>query len=327
MSKFSPSLVVVMLLGLCGSAGAGMLGDTPITVDCGTTIAVTDANAFQTLTLDASDPILSTVCKGDGITIKNQAGGKTNRGLTLDCQGNQLHPITGSTKGVGIKLVGANLVVLSCYVDSFNQGLTVSGDGADIEDSQVQNSAADGFVLTDPVGLKSPILVGTNFVGNRAIKNGGWGFNLKGNVMSIGTGSVFNNFASENGLGGFLVTGEGVGMFGNEAFKNTGPGFSVTSNNCCSGAFGEFFSAGLAVSNAGPGIIFSGRNDGSNCVGGTDEACTGGTFFPAGLDASPGALVSVDNGATCPNGSIPFLPGVCPIVKGKQCKQAALDKC
>jgi hypothetical protein len=325
MRKLSGALVV--LLGLCGPASAGSIGSTPITVRCGSTVIVNNDNAFETLTLDSSDPILSTVCRGDGITIKNQGAGHNDRGFTVDCGGNQATPIKGSANGIGIALLGPNLAVFNCAIDGFKNGIAVTGDGSDIEDSQVQNSSGDGFVINDPVSFRNPNLIGSNFTGNQAINTKGWGFNLKGSIMNVGTGTFFNNVASGNALGGFLVKGEGVSMFGNEALSNNGPGFSVLSTNCCSGSLGQAFSSSLALSNAGPGVVYTGKDDGSNCVGSLDPNCTGGKFFPAGFDATPGAIVSSGNGTSCPVGSLPFIAGVCAIVKGKQCSENVLNHC
>jgi hypothetical protein len=67
-------------------AEAGTLGSNPVSVTCGMTITVTDAIAFETLTLDSTDPIIKTICSGDGLTIKNAGRGSMDRGLTLDCQ-------------------------------------------------------------------------------------------------------------------------------------------------------------------------------------------------------------------------------------------------
>ncbi len=327
MKTVSASLVLVVLLGFGAFAGAGTIGGTPITVTCDTTITVTDANSFQTLTLDGTDPILSSVCPKNGITIKNQGKGHINRGFFLDCQTNQSTPITGSTKDAGIELMGPNLFVSNCYVTGFKNGITSNGDGVGIQDSQVQNSADDGFVVKSSVGLKNANIIGITFAGNRAFDTGGWGFNLHANLIGASPGSFFNNIADGNASGGFLVKGEGVGLFGGEAFNNGGPGFSITSSSCCSAAFGQFLTSALAVGNAGPGIIYSAKNDGSNCVGSIDPACAGGTFFPLGFDTTPGAIVSSGNGGTCPTGSLPFLPGVCPIVKGAQCSDNALNHC
>jgi len=325
MRKLSGCLVV--LLGLCGPASAGSIGGTPITVSCGTTVKVDDNNAFQTLTLDSTDPILSTTCAIDGITIKNLGPGRNDRGFLVDCGGNQAKPIKGSGKGTGIELLGPNLMVFNCSVSGFANGITVTGDGSDIEDNQVANSTGDGFVVNDPIFFRNPNIIGSNFTGNQAVNNHGWGFNLKGSLMNVGTGNVFNNFASGNTLGGFLVKGEGVSMSGNEAVANAGPGFFVTSTNCCSGSLGQFFTSALAVGNSGPGIVYTARNDGSNCVGSVDPACTGGTFFPLGFDTSAGAISASGNGTTCPTGSLSFIPGVCPITKGRLCSDNILGRC
>ncbi len=326
-TTFTASFALALVLCGFASADAGSIDSTPITVACNTTITVTDTMAFQTLTLDSTDPILSTVCDKGGIAIKNTGSNAINRGFTLDCQTNQANPISGSGKGVGIALSGPFLTVQNCYVSGFGTGISVIGDVSTIQDNQVQNSTGDGFDVKDKLGLKSPNLSGTFVAGNRASDNGGWGFNLHGNVVNTSTGSFFSNIAEGNASGGFLVTGEGNGLFNLEAFNNGGPGISVTSANCCSGSRGEFLSAVVAGGNAGPGIIYSAKDDASNCVGSLDPSCAGGTFFPLGFDTTPSAIAAWNNAGTCPADSLPFIPGVCPIVKGKQCPQKALDKC
>jgi hypothetical protein len=328
MKTFTASFgLAIIFLGAFASADAGSLDGSPITVACGTTITVTDAIAFQTLTLDSTDPILSAVCPKNGLTIKNTGASAIDRGLTLDCQTNYATPIRGSAKGVGIALSGPFLTVQNCYVSGFANGISVNGDGATIADNQVENSSDDGFDIKDTLGLKSSKLNGTFISGNRAFNNGGWGFTLQGNLMSTSQGSFFSNIADGNASGGFSVKGEGNGLFNLEAFNNGGPGISVTSTNCCSGASGQFLSAVVAANNAGPGIVYSAKDDASNCVGSLDPGCAGGTFFPLGLDTEAGAVVVAGNGGSCPAASLPFVPGVCPIVKGKQCTQSVLDKC
>lgn len=309
-------------------AHAGRLGATAMSIACGTKITVTDANDGDTLTIDPSDPILSGACGNDGLVVVNSGSNAINRSFSIDCQTNQATPISGGKSGTGILLLGPNLAVFNCYVQGFGAGIVAHGDDADIEDSQVQNAAGDGFVVKDGLSILNQNLYGTTITGDIAIDNGGWGFDLKGNAISGGTGSVFNNIADGNVLGGFSVKGDGNALSGSEAYNNGGPGFDIVSNSCCSGSFGQSFDTAVASLNRGPGIIYVGRDDGSNCVGSNSPTCAGGVFFPAGFDTTPGGITGADNGS-CPAGSLPFLAaeGVCPRVKGKPCSQSVLDRC
>ncbi len=319
--------VIATLLFASASARAGLLGTTPFTVNCGTVIVVTSSNSGQTLTLDASDPILSAPCPSGGIQVINEGSNALNQSFTINCQTNQASPIKGS--GIGIFLNGPNLAAFDCYVDGFTVGLEAKGDGADIEDSQVQNAIGDGFVVKSKMKITSSDIVGITFTGNRAIGNGGWGFNLAANEISGGTGSFFNNIADSNTKGGFTIKGDGNALSGSEADNNGGPGFLIVSKSCCSGSAGQSFDTAAAFANQGPGIIYEARNDGSNCVGGIGPICTGGTFFPLGFDTTPGGITAADNMGPCPVRSLPTTlgAGVCPIVLGNLCSASALGRC
>lgn len=327
LAAFSGSFLVALFSAR--HAVAGRIGATTVSVACGTKIVVGPSSAGMTLTLDAHDPILTESCASGGLTIENFGKDAINQTFSVDCGTNATHPITGGTSGVGVTLKGANLGLFNCYVAGFAQGIVADGDGADIEDSQVQNAAGAGFVVKAHVSIRNQNLIGITFTGNRAFDSGGWGFDLSANAISGGTGSFFDNIADGNTLGGFRVKGDGNALSGSEAFNNGGPGFEVISKSCCSGSFGQSFDTAVASLNKGPGIIYVGRDDGSNCVGATDAACTGGTFFPAGFDTTPGGISAADNGTTCPPGSLPYLPaeGVCPIVLGTACAQKVLDNC
>jgi len=310
------------------AARAGMLGTTPFSVACGTILTVAADTSGKTLTLEATDPILAASCSGTGIKILNKGSNAPNQFFTIDCQTNQATPINGSG-GVGIFLDGPNLSALNCYVQGFSVGMEAQGDGADIEDSQVENAIGDGFRIKSKVKITNANIVGVTFTGNRAFDNGGWGFEMGASEISGGAGSFFNNIADANTKGGFKITGDGNSLSGSEAFDNGGPGFLIVSKSCCSGSAGQNFDTAVASSNKGPGIIYEGRDDGSNCVGGTGPTCSGGTFFPAGFDTTPGGISAADNGGTCPNGSLPYLlaEGVCPVVLGKPCSTSSLDNC
>mgnify|MGYP000979019819 CR=1 FL=1 len=326
----APAILACSLtLLLAPRARAGTIGKTSISVGCGTRIVVGAGNTGSTLTLDPSDPIFSGSCPAGGLTVENLGKSAIDQSFTVDCGTNQATPISGAPTAAGIALHGPNLAVFNCYVSGFAQGVVANGDGADIEDSQAQNAAGSGFVVKANVSLRSQNLTGITFTGNRAFGNGGFGFDLAANEISGGTGSFFDNIADGNALGGFRVKGDGNALSGSEAFNNGGPGFMIVSKSCCSGSSGQSFDTAVASFNKGPGIVYVGRDDGSNCVGGTGSTCTGGSFFPAGFDTTPGGISAADNTGSCPPGSLPYLgaEGVCPIVVGKPCAQKVLDGC
>jgi hypothetical protein len=320
---------MVLTIFSAKEARSGTIGTKSVPIACGTKIAVDATNDGMTLTLDPSDPILNGTCPASGLTIQNSGKNAINQSFSVDCGTNQSQPITGTAGGAGVTLKGPNLALFNCYVSHFAQGIVANGDGADIEDSQAQDATGDGFVVKASVSIRNQNLIGITFTGNRAFGNGGFGFDMKANAISGGSGSFFNNIADSNQQGGFLVEGDGNALSGSEAFNNGGPGFQVVSKSCCSGSFGESFDTAVASFNKGPGIVYIGRDDGSNCVGGTGATCTGGVFFPAGFDTTPGGISAADNGMSCPPGSLPYLvaEGVCPVVLGRTCSQKVLDAC
>ena len=84
-------------------------------------------------------------------------------------------------------------------MEGFGIGVASNGDGADIEDSQVQHPAGDGFFITSHTKITNANITGVTFTGNRASGNGGWGFNMPVNEIDAETGSVFNNIADGDG--------------------------------------------------------------------------------------------------------------------------------
>ena len=127
--------------------------------------------------------------------------------------------------------------------------------------------------------------------------------------------------------GGLVFLKGGLGFLsGNEASGNNGPGFVIRSIACC---MPNEFDTAAAFSNAGPGIVYIGRDDGTNCVGGTGADCSGGTFFPAGFDTTPGGISASGNSGECPPESLPSSlgPEVCPVVWGPPCGTLVLDRC
>jgi hypothetical protein len=322
-----------------------MLDTTPTSVDCGFKLKVTQANAFQTLTLtpppgDAQhpvDPIFTHDCDKDGIQITNPSGALAGLGFTLDCGTNQFRPIRGTAEGKGITLKGFGLAVFNCYIDNFSKGIFVSGDAADVEDNRVTKSTGDGFTIRAAVPLSSINLNGITMSGNRAINNRGWGFNMVANAVDASPGSFFNNVANHNGKGGFLIKGNGNALSGANASSNgilsdntfvgPAPGIFVLSTSCCSNVTGfQDLDTAQVDSNTGPGIVYATRNDLSNCDAGNVNC------LPAGFDRTPGGIDAIDNGSAqgCPTGSIDPTGtnrDICLRIVGGACKQAALDKC
>lgn len=350
MKAMRTGVMLVVLLGYGGLASAGNIDGTPITVVCGMTIKVTD-DSGSVLTLDRTDPIFAAPCPKDGITIKNSGKGAADRGFTVECavvgfgQPNHGLTITGSKKGTGIELVGPGLSVLNCSINGFTDGITANGDaatvqnnavagsaddgitvkgnGSTIQDNRVVRSKGDGFAVTDSRGIKDDEASENTLLGNRALDNGGWGFNLKGNRMTVGLNDFSgNNTADNNGAGGFLVKGEGSSLTGLGASNNKGPGIQVTSSSCCTAGVGsgQALTGARAVFNFGPGILYSAKADGDSCPDPQGPDC-----LPIGYEPGDGANDGYGSG-DCPKRSVRFDAGVCLIVQGV-CTDAAKDKC
>jgi len=315
------ALFLLVLVGRVAHAGLLQPGNVPFTVECGTTINVDDTNNGFTLVLEPTDPIVTTTCAGRGIRIRNRNKG-FDRSFDLDCDFNQM---TGDGTGKGIELRGPNLSIANCLVDAYRTGIFVRGDGGFIEECRVTNSASDGIVVKNPIGPRNENFFGIVFESNRSIANAGWGMNLRGNGLEIGVGT-FNNIAQSNARGGISLRGGLAFLSGNEASNNGGPGFLIRSTQCCRP---NEFDTALAFSNAGPGIVYIGRDDQTNCVGGTGAECTGGTFYPAGWDPTPGGIDAFNNAGICPPGTLPDATGSdqCPVVVGEPCRDAQLDRC
>lgn len=279
---------------------AGSVDGTPVSVGCGFKFKVTDDNSGGTLTLDSSDPIFSGPCHSDGITISNGGRGAPDRSFTLDCA--LAGTIAGLDAKKGIQLKGPGLTVMRCRVAHFTVGIVSRNDGNTVADNVVEHCTRDGYQITQPISLRREP-TGATINGNQALNNGGFGFALRGNALSLAAGDVFiDDLAAGNALGGFSVTsGNGNTLSACDAIRNGGPGFVIVNRDCCNL---DSMDTSRAFSNAGPGIVYMGRDDGSNCP---DSLCLPAGLAVVGSDATVFAFDNGDTATTCPSRTGPFL--------------------
>jgi hypothetical protein len=303
------------------SAAIVQPGNIAVTVGCGFTLRITDAANAQTLQLEPNDPIFAGPCVGDALSIKNTGRNALNRSFTLDC--NQAGTLRGSNIGTGIRIRGAGITVMNCTLSGFHTGVVASGDGETVQDTTAENCAADGFDIRDSINLNSASFSGTFISSDQALHNAGVGFALKGNGFTLdNSGNIFlTSLADGNLRGGFVLNGRENTISGCDASNNGGPGFAVIEKSCCS--INYSFDTSRAVANTGPGIVYIGRDDGTNCVG--------GICYPGGVDLSGSStgIFAFDNGGVCPPGTLPFPPTssgqIC--LAAKSCGQGELNKC
>lgn len=306
-------------LAFVNSTRGGDIDGTPVLVDCGTKIRVTEDNDGFTLTLDSSDPIFSKTCKSVGIHIGNP---DPEQSATLDCA--NAGTIRGGEGGTGVRLQGRGLAVMNCVISGFKTGIRTTNDGAEVIDNIVSNASGDGFVVRNPTSLAAIAngdTNGMNFIGNQSFNNGGWGFRMSGSEITADEGDVFlSNLASGNGRGGFSVRGKGHTFGVNDAISNGGPGFLIVGTNCC--LPNSFDGLGRALGNRGPGVAWIGPDDGA-CQAG------GGLCLPTGIDVMDTSVLQAfanDPGA-CPANTVEALGGEACLGVNLRCSEDRLFNC
>ncbi len=310
--------VVVLALACAGVAPAATLrpSNVSMAVDCNFKLQVTPTLDGQTLQLESTEPIFSHPCSNNGIVLSNRGKGAADRTFTFDCL--HLGTIRGSSRGKGLQIKGPGLVVMSCDVDGFSNGVVVSDDGAEVDDTIVQNSTRDGFSVKDPVNPNSDKFLGTSLFGNQSLNNRGFGFKMKGNGFDLEGGNFVSNLALGNHSGGFSVVGDGNVLSGNDAISNGGAGVMILGKSCC---LPNSFDTARALNNAQAGIVYAGRDQGTTC---SAAGC-----LPLGIDLSAqGAIFASGNASICPAGTTTAkpIPGqIC--IASKTCSTGELDKC
>jgi len=207
---------------LAFAAAPGWVQPAAAAVSCGATITADT-------TLTASDPVTSTPCVGNGITL-----GADN--ITLDCGG---LTIKGRGRGDGIRLgTGVEAVTIqNCTVDHFSVGVLLAGaGGAFVERVLSENNTSDGVQVISSNNFLSVVL---------SQHNNGSGFKIAGSANSIDS-----LVAVGNSKAGFSLTGKDHDLENSQAISN-GQGWTGNINS-------TFFASNSAIGNKQDGINISG---------------------------------------------------------------------
>lgn len=197
---------------LAGALLVGVTFASPAEANCGggtPCVCGDNLTASRTLT---NDPILSTPCTGNGLTI-------TVNGVVLDMNGNK---IVGRGAGTGILIAADNVTITDGGVDNFETGIGTDGvTSQSIIDSIRPNAnTGDGILL-----------VGDNneLTGILAKRNGANG------VKVVGSNNILQGHNDEyNGIDGIRVEGHNNELIANLASENAkkgqGNGITVIGN-------------------------------------------------------------------------------------------------
>ena len=176
--------------------------DPPLqAADCGANIpCACGDNVVASRTLvsskTTSDPILNTVCTGDGL-IMNVPG------VTLDLNGKKLR---GSGNGVGVRIAADGVTVRNGQVFTFGTGISGVTDGSTINKVKPYYNSGDGIFLDGNWNTVSA---------SPARHNGNNGYAVFGDDNTItGTNNEYN------GVDGIFVNGNGNDLIGNLASEN-----------------------------------------------------------------------------------------------------------
>ena len=251
----------IAVLTMLASLGAVGVWATPALalVDCGATITTNT-------TLTAADPVTTTICKSNGVSIKGD-------NITLDCGG---LTIKGKGAGAGVRLVSgaSGATIQNCVVDSFVKGLLLGGPGGNFVMNVVaQNNKDAGVVATSNANFLLTVLsrnnggfgfqlsgTGNGTDGAVALENTKAGFSIKGKEADIE-----NSLAISNGAEGFIGNLKSSFFFGNSAIGNTSDGFKMGGGST---SLPNEYDECKAIANGGNGLVVSGTNPDANFDGG-----------------------------------------------------------
>jgi hypothetical protein len=255
----TPSRLLVASTALALATAAAWNAPASAAVSCGATITADT-------TLTPSDPVTTTACPSNGITL-----GADN--ITLDCGG---LTIRGKGRADGIRLgTGVEGVAIqNCTVDHFSVGVLLAGaGGATVDRVLSQNNTSDGVSVISGDNFLSVVL---------SQHNTGSGFKIAGDANSID--SVV---AVGNGKAGFSLTGKDHDLESSQAITNTGDGWTgnvnstlFISNTAIGNKHDGFdiaggtinlpneFDANRAFANGGNGLVVGGVNPDINVDGG-----------------------------------------------------------
>jgi len=229
------SILMIAVLGLIAVVATGA-GAPAWAADCG----ATPCSCGDTVTADrtlvcGSDPVTTTVCPGDGLTVSD--------GVTLDLGG---CTITGDSKDhtdVGIVVAGQHITVTNGRVTNFGFGVATL-PGSPTSDSTLSvlqifangegiRLAAEGSTLTrlqvrqnDRTGID---LVAADTVITKSVLrlNGGAGIILQAGPWAVNANTVSLNRCESNGAPGLQIHGVVNTIARNILLRNGGDGAEV----------------------------------------------------------------------------------------------------
>jgi hypothetical protein len=224
-------------------------------VNCGATLT-------SSTTLTASDPVTTTMCNDNGLTIQ------TNADIVLDCAGGTITGDGTGTYGIKVGSGASGAVIKNCVVENFKTGIQITGPGfttlmrtvaKDNQGNGVSITSNDN-VVTDVVSLNNTghgfETSGANdvtFDGAVAVGNGSRGFSL-GGARPV----VQNSLAISNGGAGFThATSTGGSFSANAAVDNGGDGFNIAGGTTSNP---KDFDGNRAFVNGGNGLVVTGTN-------------------------------------------------------------------
>ena len=253
---------------LAALAGVGLSGTPAVAlVSCGATI-------IADTTLTSSDPVTTTICTSNGISI-----GADN--ITLDCGG---LTIRGQAVGAGIRLVSgaSGATIQNCVVDGFAKGLLLGGAGGTfVLNVVVQNNKDNGVEASSDFNFFQTVV---------SRKNGGFGLHLSG----IGNGTA-GAIALQNTKAGFSISGQEADIETSLSISNGNGGFTGNMKS-------SFFAANIAIGNTGLGfdmatgtVLLPNEYDENKALANTGNGLVvGGTNIDANVDG--GGNVGLANG-------------------------------
>jgi parallel beta-helix repeat protein len=213
--------------------------------------------------LDFGDPVIFSICSGDGLVIGAN-------GITLDCDDLSL---TGSGIDDGILISGkSGVTVKNCFISGFADGIEADYcDGLTLKSNKVlfNNENGINFVSTTNSLLKANFSHdndddgisldsnsdGNTVDGNKANSNGGAGIDLEG--TSSGN-SVTHNTAERNQEPGIDLEGDATGnsVAQNSVRRNNSDGIRVEES-----ADGNFITSNVVSDNVEDGIDIETSNN------------------------------------------------------------------
>jgi hypothetical protein len=230
-------------------------GGTDVPCGCGDTVTTSTE-------LDASDPVLSTICTGDALLV-----GAPFNAVDLEIGGT----LRGSGQGCGIRAdITSNISVTRGRITGFDRGVCLADvRGALLSHLQVQGNTSGGIQVRES-GL---VTVERSIVR----RNGGPGMDLNGNVNAVA-----NRIEDSAGPGLRVTIDSGEARGGvitrNVIRRNEGDGIFVDCLACS-------FTANQSSYNAGFGIrdVSEDSGQGENVY--RNNVCTGNAL---GASAPPG---------------------------------------